>query len=95
MKEDHEPVFAEELKPFFGIFKIQPTSKPVAIGSSACLEVDDSDDLNLDLPITASLKLSSKAHPIGPPVKLPHASGKPSLKVLAWSVDSAVKQEKC
>ncbi|KAG0149196.1 hypothetical protein CROQUDRAFT_89527 [Cronartium quercuum f. sp. fusiforme G11] len=124
MEEDHEAVVAEELNSF----SVQPSSKPVVSGSGACLEVTNSDDSNLDIPITSCVKPSSKVHPIGPLVKTPHASGQPSMrtqgnpflktpidvilddeelcmplpkhmretgpKVLAWSVDSAVKQEK-
>ncbi|KAG0148968.1 hypothetical protein CROQUDRAFT_89542 [Cronartium quercuum f. sp. fusiforme G11] len=78
MEEDHEPVVAEEVNPFSGIPKVQPSSKPVASGSGACLEVDDSDDLNLELPITSSIKLGSKVDPNGPLMKLPHVSGQPS-----------------
>ncbi|KAG0145207.1 hypothetical protein CROQUDRAFT_94192 [Cronartium quercuum f. sp. fusiforme G11] len=128
MEEDCEAVVVEELNPFFGIPKVQPSSKPVVSGSGACLEVTDSDDSNLDIPITSCVKPSLKVHPIGPLVKTPHASGQPSMhtqgnpflktpidvisdneelctplpkhmcetgpKVLAQSVDSAVKQEK-
>ncbi|KAG0144373.1 hypothetical protein CROQUDRAFT_95078 [Cronartium quercuum f. sp. fusiforme G11] len=94
MEEDHEPVVDEEVNPFSGIPKVQPSSKPVASGSGEYLAVDGSEVLNLNLPITASLKLGSNALPIGPPTKIPCASGQPSLKVLAQSVDLAVKQEK-
>ncbi|KAG0148405.1 hypothetical protein CROQUDRAFT_90331 [Cronartium quercuum f. sp. fusiforme G11] len=124
MEEDHEAVVAEELNPF----SVQPSSKPVVSGSGACLEVTDSDDSNLDIPITSCVKPSSKVHLIRPLVKTPHASGQPTMhtqgnpflktpidvildneelcmpppkhmhetkpKVLAQSVDSAVKQEK-
>ncbi|KAG0139065.1 hypothetical protein CROQUDRAFT_102250 [Cronartium quercuum f. sp. fusiforme G11] len=94
MEDDHEPVGDEEVNPFSSIPKVQPSSKPVASGSGACLGMDYSDDSNLNLPFTASLKLGSTALPIGPPTKLPCASGKPSPKVLAWSVNLAVKEEK-
>ncbi|KAG0140456.1 hypothetical protein CROQUDRAFT_100075 [Cronartium quercuum f. sp. fusiforme G11] len=86
MEEDHEAVVAEELNLFSGIPKVQPSSKPVASGSGACLEVTNSDDSNLDIPITSCVKPSSKVHPIGPLVKTPCASGQ--------LINSAVKQEK-